>query len=315
MKIFINLPTWLGDCVMASVAIYALKEHFKDAYFFFYGSLVSTELFKNFENSSVFVENKEERFFQILKNRKNFEKFDYALSFRSAFSSKIVLGLIKAKQKFYFNKNEVKNKHQVLKYLNFIEKSFGFKASTQNLQLPISPRTSKARILGLNPGAHYGSAKRWEPIYFAAVAKEFANTHKIVIFGVGREKEFCDEIEQILQKENIRVKNLCDKTDISTLCKIISMCDLFITNDSGPMHIAAVYGIKTIAIFGPTRFTQTSPWNNANAKIVRLDLPCSPCMQRICPLEHHQCMKDLKPELVIKEAKILLEKAETSNQA
>ena len=62
MKIFINLPTWLGDSVMASAAIYALKEHFKDAHFVFYGSFVSTELFKNFQNSSILVEDKTQRY-------------------------------------------------------------------------------------------------------------------------------------------------------------------------------------------------------------------------------------------------------------
>lgn len=306
MRIFINLPTWLGDSVMASAAIYALKEHFKEAYFLFYGSFASTELFKKFENSSVFIENKKERFSKLIKSRKDFGEFDYALSFRSALSSKIILKLIKAKQRFFFDKYKVKDEHQVLKYLYFIENSFGFKASSQKLKLPIPPRTSKTKILGLNPGAHYGSAKRWEASYFAEVAKVFTNTHKILIFGLGKEKELCDEIEQILKKEGVKAKNLCDKTSIYSLCKNISMCNLFITNDSGPMHIATAYGVKTLAIFGPTRFTQTAPWQNPNAKIMRLDLPCSPCMQRTCPLKHHQCMKDLKPEIIIKEAKKLL---------
>lgn len=308
MRIFINLPTWLGDSVMASAAIYALKEHFKDAYLVFYGSFVSTELFKNFQNSSTLVENKKQRYIQILKNRKELAEFDYALSFRSAFSSKIILKLIKAKQRFYFDKYKLKNEHQVLKYLNFVESTFNFKALSQSLKLPISPKTSQTKILALNPGAHYGSAKRWEASYFAKVAKFFANTHKILIFGVGKERELCDEIEQILKIEGVKVKNLCGKTSIRSLCKNISMCDLFITNDSGPMHIGAAYGVKTLAIFGPTRFTQTSPWNNPNAKIIRLDLPCSPCMKRVCPLTHHQCMKDLKPELVIKEAQNLLQR-------
>lgn len=309
MKIFINLPTWLGDSVMASAAIYALKEHFKDAHFVFYGSFVSTELFKNFQNSSILVEDKTQRYSKILKIRGKLGEFDYALSFRSAFSSKIVLKLIKTKQRFFFDKYKFKNEHQVLKYLYFVENTFDFKASSQDLKLPILPRFTQTKILALNPGAHYGSAKRWEPSYFAEVAKFFANTHKILIFGVGDEQELCDEIEQILKKSEIRVKNLCNKTSIRSLCKNISMCDILVTNDSGPMHIGAVYKIKTLAVFGPTLWTQTSPWKNPNAKIVRLGLPCSPCMQKTCPLLHHQCMKDLKPEFVIKEIKKLLEKA------
>ena len=113
-------------------------------------------------------------------------------------------------------------------------------------------------------------------------------------------------IYQILKEQNIKVKNLCNKTTIKTLCQNIAFCDLFITNDSGPMHISAVYKVKTVAIFGPTKFTQTSPWQNENAKLVHLDLTCMPCMQKTCPLKHHKCMKDLKPQRVIEEARNLL---------
>lgn len=304
MKIFINLPTWLGDAVMASAAIYAIKEKYPDANFLFYGSFVSTELFKNLQNSKVLVENKKQRFSQIFKIRKELGEFDLAISFRSAFSSKIILNLIKVKKRFYFDKNQNKNEHQVLKYLKFIENSFHFKASSNSLKLPIKAKTTK-KILGINAGAHYGSAKRWNSEYFAQVAKEFASTHKIIIFGVEYEEEICKSIEKILLKDDIKVKNLCGKTSIFTLCKNISMLDLLITNDSGPMHIGAAYGVKTIAIFGSTNFHQTSPWQK-NARLVHLNLPCMPCMQKVCPLEHHACMDDLKPQIVIDKAKELL---------
>ncbi|RKO64881.1 ADP-heptose--LPS heptosyltransferase [Campylobacter sp. P255] len=301
MNIFINLPTWLGDAVMASAAIYAIKEKYPQAKFTFYGSFVSTELFKRFENAQVLVENKKQRYRQILKARKNLGKFDLAFSFRSAFSSKIILNLIKAKKRFYFDKNILKEEHQVLKYLNFIEEALNFKAASSVLKLPIKAKSTQ-KILGINAGAHFGSAKRWEASYFARVAKEFSSTHQILIFGVESEREICNEIEHLLSKAGIKAKNLCGKTSIYTLCKNISMLDLLITNDSGPMHIGAVYGVKTVAVFGSTKFSQTSPWQE-NAKIAHLDLACMPCMQKVCPLKHHKCMKDLKPEVVINLAK------------
>ena len=83
------------------------------------------------------------------------------------------------------------------------------------------------------------------------------------------------------------------------------MLDILITNDSGPMHIGAAYGVKTIAIFGPTNFHQTSPWQKS-ARLVHLNLACMPCMKRICPLKHHACMNDLKPQIVIDKIKQLL---------
>lgn len=307
MRIFINLPTWLGDAVMSSAAIYAIKEKYNNAEFTFYGAFVSTQLYKNFENSKIIVEDKKQRYSQIFKIGKNIGDFDIAISFRSAFSSKLALYFIKAKKKYFFDKNQNKNEHQVLKYLKFIEKILDFKASSNLLKLPIKAKNTK-KILGINPGAHYGSAKRWEPNYFAYVAKEFSLTHKIIIFGVESEKEICDEIENLLLKDGIKSKNLCGKTSVFTLCKNISMLDLLITNDSGPMHIGAAYGVKTIAIFGSTNFHQTSPWQK-NATIAHLNLECMPCMQKRCPLKHHACMKDLKPQMIMEKAKNLLKES------
>ncbi|EAL3042251.1 glycosyltransferase family 9 protein [Campylobacter coli] len=316
MKIFIHLPTWLGDAVMASSALYGVYHHFKNAEFILYGSFVSTALFKEFPNAKIIIENKKSRYKQALSLRKKLGKIDLALSFRSALSSKIILHILKAKKRYFFNKYNFKEEHQVLKYLYFIENSLDIKTHSKDLKLPFrlkfqNPIVLKngKKILGLNPGASFGSAKRWDASYFAQVALNFSKTHEILIFGAGKaEQELCDEIFHILKEKNVKVKNLCNKTTIKMLCQNIAICDIFITNDSGPMHISAVYKVKTVAIFGPTKFTQTSPWQNENAKLVYLDLACMPCMQKTCPLKHHRCMKDLKPELVIESAKCLHQK-------
>ncbi|EAL0995392.1 glycosyltransferase family 9 protein, partial [Campylobacter jejuni] len=117
MKIFIHLPTWLGDAVMASPALYTIKEHFKNAQFILYGSLVSTALFKEFPNSKIIIENKQSRYKQALSLRKKLGKIDFSFAFRSAFSSKIILHILKTKQRYFFDKNKYKEEHQVLKYL------------------------------------------------------------------------------------------------------------------------------------------------------------------------------------------------------
>jgi heptosyltransferase-2 len=74
----------------------------------------------------------------------------------------------------------------------------------------------------------------------------------------------------------------------------ISKLDLFITGDSGPMHVAAAFQIPTVAIFGPTRDDETSQWMNEKSLIVKKNLECQPCMQRTCPLQHHNCMNLIK---------------------
>ncbi|SUX26248.1 glycosyltransferase family 9 protein [Campylobacter upsaliensis] len=309
MKIFINLPTWLGDCVMASAAIYGIKERFKEVEFVFFGSFVATTLFKDFPNSSFIVEDKKRRYFQALSLRKN-HHFNLAFSFRSALSARLILKIIKAKKKFCFDKTIIKEEHQVLKYLNFVQKSLNFQAS-QGLKLPLNvkfktPLTLKngKKILALNPGANYGSAKRWEEEYFAKVGLYFAKDYEIIILGAGKEEaKICAKICEILAQNGIKAKNLCNKTSIHTLTQNIALSDLFLTNDSGAMHLGAALKVKMLVLFGPTKFTQTSPWQSKNAKIIHLNLACMPCMKRVCPLKHHKCMQDLTPQMVIEKLK------------
>ncbi|MDL0113847.1 lipopolysaccharide heptosyltransferase II [Campylobacter felis] len=310
MKIFINLPTWLGDCVMASAAIYGIKERFKEAEFIFFGSFVATALFKDFPNSSFIVEDKKRRYFQALSLRKN-HHFNLAFSFRSALSARLILKIIKAKKKFCFNKKILKDSHQVLKYLNFIEHTLNFQISSKDLKLPIKTKfkaplqlKSGKKILALNPGASYGSAKRWDEEYFAKVGLYFAKDYEIIILGAGKEEaKICAKICEILAQNGIKAKNLCNKTSIHTLTQNIALSDLFLTNDSGAMHLGAALKVKMLVLFGPTKFTQTSPWQSKNAKIIHLNLACMPCMKRVCPLKHHKCMQDLTPQMVIEKLK------------
>ena len=181
-----------------------------------------------------------------------------------------------------------------------------------DLKLYFEPKIFARKTLGLNPGASYGSAKRWYPLYFAKVAQEFANDFDIVIFGGPNESEICDEIARQLSKNGVKFTNLCGKTTIKELCEMIAGIaksgGIFITNDSGPMHIAAAFKTPTIALFGPTRWRETSPYANENARILHLNLPCMPCMKRVCPLGTHACMKNLLPQMAIDAIKELEEK-------
>ena len=93
--------------------------------------------------------------------------------------------------------------------------------------------------------------------------------------------------------------NLAGNTSISELTNYISSLVVFITGDSGPMHIAASLQIPTIALFGPTNPIETSQWKNSNSFIVKKDLECQPCMKRTCPLKHHNCMKLIDPKDVL----------------
>ncbi|MDO4673656.1 glycosyltransferase family 9 protein [Campylobacter sp.] len=316
MKIFIKLPTWLGDAVMASAALRALFSHFRGAQFVLYGSFVALELFRECENVHPVFERKKGRFGHFLKLRQEWGEFDHAFFFRGALSARIQKLLLRSKRKALFDKNQNKNAHQVLKYLHFVEDALCLPPQDAELFLPIKAFGALGgearrllcekfeldggkKWLGISAGAKYGSAKCWDREHFARVALELGAEYEVLIFGVASEGEICDFIADTLAKNGVRGVNLCAKTSIKELCHLISNLSLLLANDSGNMHIASVYKIKTLALFGPTKWTQSAPWQNENAKILHLNLACMPCMKRTCPLKHHKCMRDLSPEMAL----------------
>ncbi|HIP54369.1 MAG TPA: glycosyltransferase family 9 protein [Sulfurimonas autotrophica] len=181
--------------------------------------------------------------------------------------------------------------HQVKKYAKALH------IKPQDLKLYQKPCKFTRPTLGINPGATYGSAKRWYPEEFAKVANYFTKTHDIVIFGGPNEIGIANEVESLIDTE---VTNLAGKTNITELIEKIAGLDLFVTNDSGPMHIAAAYKIPTVTLFGPTKYSETSQWNNPNGYIISHNLKCAPCMKRVCPIKTHECMKTIKADEVIK---------------
>jgi len=154
-------------------------------------------------------------------------------------------------------------------------------------------------VLGINPGATYGSAKRWYPDRFAAVARTLADAWgaKVVITGGPGETAIAADIERDLSGDCL---NIAGRTSVRELIALIKRCNFFITNDSGPMHLAASLGVPLVAIFGSTDHTTTYPLSD-KAIVVREPVHCAPCMLRECPTDH-ECMKAVKAETVISAA-------------
>ena len=294
MKVLIELPTWLGDCVMATPAIENIVNFYNDAEITFIGSFVSIEAMKNHPKvvKTVILDKK---YGVLYKTARNLVDFDVFFSFRSSFRSKFLKFFISAKNKYQFDKNKYINCHQVKKYNDFVNTSLNINSNPGKLKLYKRNQSSEIAqkpILGINPGASYGSAKRWYPEEFAKVAGELSSQYDIVIFGGPGEKDIAMDIEQSLIEKGIdNYQNLAANTTIPELINHISKLDLFITGDSGPMHVAAAFQVPTVAIFGPTKDDETSQWMNEKSIIVKKNLDCQPCMKRTCPLQHHNCMK------------------------
>ena len=155
------------------------------------------------------------------------------------------------------------------------------------------------RLIGINPGSTYGSAKRWLPERFAHAADRVAEQFggRVVIVGAAGEEALG---QAIAEKMHSKPVVLSGRTSIRELMSVIKRCRLFVTNDTGPMHIAAAFDVPVVAVFGPTDFRTTSPFGEAH-QIVRQPVECSPCLLRECPIDH-RCMTGVTVEQVYKAA-------------
>ncbi len=297
-KIFIEIPTWLGDAIMTTPAIENIIKEYPTAEVILLGSYVSTQALGKIPNiSKVIVDDSKKegnRYLNLIKLAKQVGKVDLAISFRKSFSSKFMMFFIKAKNKYSYKRYTKEEIHQALRYNDFINRNLNINRTTEDLKLYFDKYKYKNLTLGINPGATYGSAKRWYPEEFAKVAIEMSSKYDIVIFGGPGETDIAEDISKLLDENGIKnYKNLAGKTSIPELIEEIAGLDMFITNDSGPMHVAAAFKTPTIAIFGPTKYSETNQWQNPNGKIISKNLDCAPCMKRECPLKTHECMKSI----------------------
>ncbi len=142
-------------------------------------------------------------------------------------------------------------------------------------------------VIGVSPGAAYGGAKRWLPERFAESAATLAaELHATVaIFGSHEERDTCQAVANLTAGKCI---NFAGRTPLAQFIEMAAACDVYLTNDSGPMHIASALGVPTVAIFGATDHIATGPTGDTG-RIVREPVDCSPCLLRECPIDH-RCM-------------------------
>ena len=310
MKILIELPTWLGDCVMTTPSLSNLVNSEKDISISLIGSKVSVDCLKNFSKVDRSLYLTRDLLLDI-KNIRSLGYFDCFISYRSSLRSRFLSLFVKAKKKKNYIKGKYETGHQVEKYNAFINNSFNLNKPPKDLVLfntGKSKANTKLKKIGINPGAAYGSAKRWTKEGFFGVITELAKNNKVLVFGSKNEGKLFSDLINFKDSENIG--NLAGKTNIQDLINEIADLDLFITGDSGPMHIAAAFKVPTVSIFGPTKHIETSQWKNEKSIIIKENLDCQPCMKRECPLKHHNCMELIKSEKVIKESLDLLGKIE-----
>jgi len=214
-----------------------------------------------------------------------------------------------------------KSAHQVFEYLNLVA-ALGANPAPLSPQLSVAPEEIEAAkkkfslnnisnpIFGLCPGAEYGPAKRWPVERFIATAKEIQRRTDCIwiLFGSKNDLPIANQIEAEIQNSpaateqseggKFKIQNCCGRTSLRELMSLLKICRVLLTNDTGPMHVAAALEIPAVAIFGSTSPGLTGPIFSSGSKILKSDAPCSPCFLRECPIDF-RCMNGIGVERVV----------------
>lgn len=165
----------------------------------------------------------------------------------------------------------------------------GISAAREAGQARLAALGIEEPAIGISPGAAYGGAKRYAQ--FAEVGRALSPAN-FLIFGAPSEQELCAAVAAQIPG----ARNLAGSTSLTEFIELAAACRVFVTNDSGAMHVASALGVPTVTVFGATDDTTTGP-TGPLARIVRQHTECSPCLLRECPIDH-RCMTRISPERV-----------------
>ena len=316
---------WIGDAVMTMPALRALRIANPEARITLLVKPWVSRLFEKDPNIDEIIHYTEAYQGVAGKFRlaREIRKHDFcmALLLQNAFDAALIAFLAGIPERMGYNRDgrglllteaipfddEAKAVHHINYYLNLIEKA-GFPAkyeipwiylsAEERLDARNKLKTLRRPVVGINPGATYGSSKRWHPARFAEVAfRVITEMHgSAVIFGGPSETGIAEEIEKEFSKLSgepemkRQLLMMAGRTDIRELMALISECDLLVTNDSGPMHIGYAVRTPVVAIFGSTSPEHTGPVGE-NDIVIKKGLDCSPCFERECKKKDLKCME------------------------
>jgi heptosyltransferase-2 len=238
------------------------------------------------------------------------EKFDLAVLLPNSFESAVVARLAGIPRIVGYNRDgrglllsdaipaSKIHRHERFYYLELLHRAGLIPAFPEDSPIRLTPapdvgsallaaRGIRQPVIGVSPGAAYGNAKRWLPERFAESAWELASelSAHVVLFGSASERELCASVATAIGDH---AHNLAGQTTLREFIDMASACRIFLTNDSGAMHIASALGVPSVTVFGSTDDVTTGP-TGPLARIVREPVECSPCLRRECPIDH-RCM-------------------------
>ena len=350
-RILVVQPSWVGDAVMATPTLRALRERFPDAHIAYLMKRYVKEMYTGMPWADQIItyrtgKTKKQagrgKFFD-LANRLRGAKFDLAVllpnSFKSALVCKMagidrIVGYERDGRGFLLSDKllPIKDKGKfvpspIIRYYMGLAHYLG--ATSKNLKMELFVTESERReaddvfsrsgleadlcrpgsrgqapLILLNPGAQYGAAKLWKQEYFADLADRFIDElgATVLISASPKERPIVEAIKQHMRRVPVDLSN--KGMTLGSLKEIVRRCDLMVTNDTGPRHIAAAMDVPVVSVFGPTHPEWTEIYY-AKERQVAVKVFCGPCQRKICPLDH-RCMTRITPSMVYATSMALL---------
>ncbi len=326
-NIIVRMPNWVGDVIMSTPILTDLRKAFPDAYITAMCRSPMGELLQEFPDiDEIFCFTKSSRLVRRNEKKNIMEKlqngkYDLGIVLPNTFSSAWWFWQGEVKYRIGYNASrrgfllthpmqlpvDIQKQHLISTYKNLLTvlgispsntlpKLYLKESEVEQAKLLLSQHgvRSHHRIIGINPGAAYGSAKCWLPERFREVTTRLLENKDIVIVYFG-DLITANLVKEICQGLSPRVINMAGLTSLRELSCLISLCDVLLTNDSGPMHIAGAFNTPVVALFGSTSSVMTGPW--LNGTVIQKQVSCSPCYRRVCPIDF-RCMKQIQVEEV-----------------
>jgi heptosyltransferase-2 len=343
-KVLVRATNWLGDAVMSLPAIRAIRQVFPHAYV---AVLARPSVAGLYARETCIDRVIPYPALKGLGARREFaaqlhaERFDGAILLQNAFDAALIVWLAGIPERIGYRRDgrgmlltcaiEVPEpgdipRHERFYYLELLRRAGLIERFPESGAIRLDgigeARAAGAAhlsalgvagpVIGISPSAAYGDAKRWLPERFAESGRQLAGqlAASVLVFGAAAERPLCETVAEPLRRAGIEVRNLAGETSLREFIDLAAACRLFLTNDSGAMHISSALGVPTVAVFGATDDTTTGP-TGALARVVREHAECSPCLLRECPIDH-RCMTRVAAAAVTAAASPLL--SPTENQ-
>ncbi|MBI5343836.1 MAG: lipopolysaccharide heptosyltransferase II [Deltaproteobacteria bacterium] len=326
-RVLVRAPNWIGDAVLSLPAVGALKDLYPQASITVLAKNKVTPVYLHNPAVNDIIEYDDKAAHKGIRGRVRLSAaikerhFELAVLFQNAFDAAFIAFISGIPERAGYARDfrsklltrpiemtrEIKKAHQVYYYLNIVKELGGSYPERPVPRIYISAdEAGWAReflrkngiendvLIGASPGASYGAAKRWAPEGFIEVLARFSKDFNAVplIFGGTDDAGACKAVSGGIGARHLL---LAGEVSLREFMALLPHIRVFITNDSGPMHISAAMGVPTVAIFGSTDPALTGPLG-PEVKALSNGMECSPCFDRECRFAHYNCLASIGAE-------------------